>query len=204
MSEPLDAREARSFEGGASFGLSHRLYRAIWSIAWLFLASWTHPLHGWRRTLLRAFGAKVGRGVYVAPSARIWFPKNLELDDFVAIGDNVDIYNMALVKIGKYGIVSKGAHLCGGTHDIDDKYFQLQTKPIYIGAYAWVAAEAFVGPGVSIDEGAVLGARGLAVRNLSAWTVYVGSPAKPIRKRTPYSRSDAPKRGWRKSLEKQK
>jgi putative colanic acid biosynthesis acetyltransferase WcaF len=79
--------------------------------------------------------------------------------------------------------VSQGAHLCTGSHDIVDPNFPLVTKPIIIEAYAWIAAEAFVGPGVTVGEGAVLGARGVTFRDLSPWTVYVGNPAKPVHQR---------------------
>jgi putative colanic acid biosynthesis acetyltransferase WcaF len=71
----------------------------------------------------------------------------------------------------------------GGSHDIEDPYFQLIAKPIVIGAQAWVAAEAFVGPGVTIGEGAVLGARAVTFTNLDAWTVYVGNPARRLKVR---------------------
>jgi putative colanic acid biosynthesis acetyltransferase WcaF len=80
-------------------------------------------------------------------------------------------------------MVSQGAHLCTGTHDIEDVHFQLESRAITIGARAWVAADAFVGPGVRIGDGAVLGARGCTFRNLEPWTVYIGNPAQPLRKR---------------------
>jgi putative colanic acid biosynthesis acetyltransferase WcaF len=84
---------------------------------------------------------------------------------------------MATISIGAYAIISQGAHLCSGTHDIEDSHFQLYARPIVIGERAWIAAEAFVGPGVSVGQGAVLGARGCAMRDLEAWSVYVGNPA---------------------------
>jgi putative colanic acid biosynthesis acetyltransferase WcaF len=90
---------------------------------------------------------------------------------------------MAKITIGPYSIVSQGVHLCAGTHDINDPSFQLRTKPIEIGARAWIGAEAFVGPGVIVGEGAVLGARAVAFTNLSPWSVYVGNPAQKIRER---------------------
>lgn len=79
--------------------------------------------------------------------------------------------------------MSQGVHLCAGTHDIDDENFQLYAEPITVAAHAWLAAEAFVGPGVTVGEGAVLGARGVAFTDLLPWTVYVGNPARELRKR---------------------
>ncbi|WP_422374601.1 putative colanic acid biosynthesis acetyltransferase [Roseibium sp.] len=187
--------------GAKSFGLKNRLFRILWGVTWFLLASWSQPLHGWRRFLLRQFGAKVGEGVYVAPSARIWHPGNLVLEDFAAIADEADIYNMAPVTIGKYAVVSKRAHLCAGSHDINDDRFLLIAKPVTLEAYSWVAAEAFVGPGVTVGEGAVLGARGVTAKDLAPWTVFAGNPARPLKERGRFERNDVPQRGWRERLE---
>lgn len=183
------------------FGWRHRVTRLAWGMTWALLGSWTQPFHGWRRFLLRLFGAKVGQGVYVAPSARIWYPGNLVLEDFAAIADHADIYCMAQITIGKYAVISKRAHICTGTHDIDGEFFQLMTSPIVIGDYAWITADAFVGPGVIVGEGAVLGTHGVSVKNLKPWTVYAGNPAREIKPRQPFNRSDVPMRGWREPAE---
>jgi len=200
MGEGLTSTPEGSAAPPASLGLQSRLRRLIWGITWVCLASWSQPFHGWRRSLLRLFGARVGKGVYIAPSARIWDPKNLVLDDFAAVADGADLYTMAVIHIGTYAIVSKRAHLCAGTHDIASPAFTLTAAPITIEPYAWVAAEAFVGPNVTVREGAVLGARGVTVKDLAAWTVYAGNPAREIRKRTPFTRSDEPKRGWQEAF----
>lgn len=184
MSDILDTRGRSQMEGGASFSLGHRLYRVAWGIAWALLARWTPPpLHGWRRLLLRAAGARIGRGVRVYGSASIWYPPNLSMADFSTIGPRVNCYCQGAVRIGTRAIVSQGAHLCAGTHDHSDPDFQLIVRPIAIGEDAWVAAEAFVGPGVTIGEGAVLGARAVAMRDCAAWTVHSGNPAVAIKPR---------------------
>ena len=197
MATSFDSETTAAFGEEPIFGLRHRLTRFAWAICWTLLASWTQPLHGWRRFLLRAFGAKVGKGVYIAPSARIWFPGNLVLDDYAAIADNTDVYCMATITVGKYAVISKRAHVCTGTHDVDDPQFPLITAPITIEDYAWVAADAFVGPGVTVGKGAVLGTHGVTVRNLRPWTIYAGNPVREIRARRPFERSDEPFRGWR-------
>jgi putative colanic acid biosynthesis acetyltransferase WcaF len=181
----LDARKSGSHEhGGPSFSLSHRFFRACWNLIWITLASWTPPpLHKWRILLLRLFGAKVDWSCHVYGSVRVWYPPNLEMATRAALGPRADCYAMSRITLGNRAIVSQGAHLCGGTHDLDDPHFQLYALPIHIGADAWIAAEAFVGPGVNVGQGAVLGARGVAFRDLEAWTVYAGNPAQKIRKR---------------------
>ena len=184
MLQPLDGRVTRAWEGGPSFALSNRLYRVAWGVTWLLLARWTPPqLRAWRRLLLRLFGAQVARTANVYGSARIWSPANLVIGDHAAIGPGAILYSMARITIAPHAIISQRAHLCAGTHDIEDAAFQLHARPITIGARAWVAAEAFVGPGVTVGQGAVLGARGCAMRDLAPWTVYGGNPAAILRER---------------------
>lgn len=105
------------------------------------------------------------------------------MDEGATLGPNVICYNMAPIRIGRGTMISQRAELCTGTHSISDPAFGLITKPITIGAKAWVAANAFVGPGVTIGDGAVLGACAVAASDLDPWMVYVGNPAKPIKRR---------------------
>ncbi len=177
MKQP-SVHAAKPWEGGATFSLWNRVVRLVWVTVWLLLASWTPPaLRGWRRWLLRLFGATMHPTANVYGSARIWLPSNLNVHAYGAIGPRAIVYCMAPIVIGRYAIISQGAHLCAGTHDIEDHNFELHARPIHIGERAWIAAEAFVGPGVNVGDGAVLGARGCAMRDLSAWTVYTGNPA---------------------------
>lgn len=184
---PLDARASDTLHGGASFSLRQRLHRMAFMLSWALLAAWTPPqARAWRRLLLRAFGAKIAAGANVYPSAKIWYPPNLEMGACATLGPRVRCYNQGNITIAAYAIVSQDASLCASTHDHEDPCFQLVTRPIHIGAHAWVAAEAFVGPGVTVGEGAVLGARGAAFVDLDPWTIYRGNPviaAKPRRMR---------------------
>lgn len=138
----------------------------------------------WRRLLLVIFGAKMAKRCDVKGTARIWLPSNLQMDDRAIIAGKVNCYNQAVVRIGRQAVVSQGVYLCAGSHDIDDPNFQLITKPIIIGDFAWIAAESFVGPGSVVGVGAVLGARAVCFGQLAPWTVYVGNPSEPIRQRT--------------------
>jgi putative colanic acid biosynthesis acetyltransferase WcaF len=180
----LDARESAPSEGGPSFSLANRLLRAAWIPVWRLGAGWTpRQLHPWRRFLLRMFGARMAPGSDVRGSAKVWFPANLEMHEDAVIGPGVNVYTMGKIVVGRKALVSQGAHLCAGTHDFDSPEFQLKSKPITIGAYAWIAAEAFVGPGARIGEGAVVGARAVVFGELEPWTVYSCNPARLIRQR---------------------
>lgn len=180
----LDARKTRPLEGGASFSLANRLSRVVWGLAWLLLARFTPPpLHAWRRLILRAFGAKIGKGARVHASVRVWLPANLELGENTLIGPGAYLYNQGRITIGARTVVSQGAHICASTHDINDPNFQLVVRPITIGEQAWVAAEAFVGPGVTIGDRAVVGARAALFHDAEPDGVYSGNPARLIKQR---------------------
>ncbi len=181
---PLDARTTKPLEGGASFSLGNRLLRIVWQFSWFLLARFTPPpLHGWRRTVLRAFGAKIGRGARVHASVNIWLPANLELGDQVLIGPGVRLYNQGRIRIGARSVVSQRAHICASSHALQDPEFQLVLRPVDIGERCWVAAEAFVGPGVTMGDRSVLAARGVLFGDAAADGVYSGNPAAHLKRR---------------------
>lgn len=165
-----------------SFPLRHRVRRQLWNWVWLLLFRPSpRPLHSWRAMLLKAFGAKLGKGTHVYPAAKIWAPWNLILEDYVGVADGATIYNMDTVRIGSYSVISQGAHLCGGSHDYNSENFQLYAKPITLGKHVWICAEAFISLGVEIPDGVVIGARSFVTKNIiEPWTVHAGHPAKQI------------------------
>lgn len=163
----------------ASFTLRNRLLRALWGFVWLiFFKTSPRPLHAWRAMLLRLFGATLGKHVHVYPNVNIWAPWLLTIGNNVGVADGVTLYNMAPILIGDGCVVSQGAHLCAGSHDIDSANFQLIAKPIVLEQHVWVCAEAFVGLGVTVAEGCVLGARSVVMKSIAEpWTVWAGNPA---------------------------
>lgn len=194
MSAPLCSGPGNDPRKGApSFALRHRLLRLAWGGVWRLFGAWTPaPWHRWRVLLLRLAGAKVHATAHVYASARIWYPPHLHMGPHACLGPRVDCYNMAPIRLGAGAIVSQGAHLCAGTHDIDDPRHQLVTTPIDIGEGAWVAAEAFVGPGVTVGSYAVVGARAVLFKDAQPSGVYVGNPARFIRTRSDLQGSRAP------------
>lgn len=168
----------------ASFTLKNRCCRALWALVYVFLfrpTPWF--LYAWRSFLLRLFGANIASGCHVYPSVRVWAPWNLVMESEACLGPRVECYNMNQVILKRRAIVSQGAHLCTGTHDYKSPLFQLITKPISIGAEAWVCTEAFIGPGVDIGDRAVIGARSVCLKSMPEGKVCSGHPCVVLKDR---------------------
>lgn len=169
---------------GPSFSLKNRFARLIWNTSRFIFFSFSPTfLHGWRAFVLRCFGARVGHGVHVYPKVKIWAPWNLDLKDQCGIANGVNLYSQDKITIGERAIVSQNSFICTGTHDYTKRGHPVVTAPINIGDLSWVAAEAFIHPGVTIGEGAVIGARSVVTTDMPAWTVCSGFPCKPIKPR---------------------
>lgn len=151
------------------------VYLTIWKISWSRIPCL-------RRGILRMFGAKVGQSAFRG-SAWIEFPWLLEIGDHSHIGPRAHLYNLGGIKIGNNVLVSQDAYLCGGTHDHTDPTYPLLRMPIVLEDYVWVAAGAFVHPGVTLHEGALVGARAVVHKDVAAWDIVAGNPAKVIKKR---------------------
>lgn len=167
---------------GPSFSLGHRFRRQIWNWVWLvFFRPSPRPFHIWRNLLLRLFGANLGRHVHIHSSVKVWAPWNMTVGNYVGIGSGVNVYCMDHITVGDYSVISQGAHLCAGSHDFNSANFQLIAAPIFIGDRVWLCADAYVGPGVSIADGTVIGARGVVSKSIDEpWCVWVGVPVKRV------------------------
>ena len=155
----------------------------LWATAHPFFAFSPRILWGWRRIVLRAFGAKVGREVHIYPSVRIALPWTLTIGDHAAIGDRSILYGLGQITIGARVTISQGAHLCAGTHDWRTSDMLLLKPPIHIGDDAWICADAFIGPGVTIGAGAIVGARAVAMKDVPENAICVGNPAHIVSQR---------------------
>lgn len=179
---------------GPSFSLRNRLARTGWGLAYvLFFRSSPRPFHAWRSFLLRCFGAKIAKGCHIYPKVQIWAPWNLICHQEVGVADGAILYNQAVITLGERSVVSQGSHLCTGTHNYESPRFPLYAKPITVGAHAWIAAECFVHPGVTISEGAVIGARSVVTKDMPEWSVCTGHPCIPIKARIKHKLTEAPK-----------
>jgi putative colanic acid biosynthesis acetyltransferase WcaF len=163
---------------------ANKVVRALWNIVWLLLFRPTpRVLHAWRAMLLRLFGAKLGKAVHVYPSAKIWAPWNLEMDDHACLSEQVDCYCVAKIRIGKHSTVSQYSFLCSASHDYTQYAMPLLAAPITIGDHVWITVDVFVGPGVTIADGGVITARSSVFHDIPGWMVATGNPALPIKPR---------------------
>lgn len=169
----------------STFSLKNKIGRLSWNISyWIFFRPFNLNLfRSWRAFILRLFGGKIGRNVNIYASVKIWAPWNLEIGDFSSIGPQVDCYNQGKVTIGEHSIISQKSYLCASSHDFTKSNFPLTVNPIEIKDQVWIAADSFIGPGVKIEDGAVIGARSAVFKNIEPWTVVGGNPAKFIKNR---------------------
>jgi putative colanic acid biosynthesis acetyltransferase WcaF len=164
--------------------MNDRPCQLLWTWTWILLAAWTPPaLHPWRRALLRLFGARVAQTAGVYGSARISNPANLVMGEHSYIGRRVLIDSFARVEFGDYALASQGAVIMAWAAGPRDPAAGSPALGVRIGAHAWVATEAYLGPGVDMGEGSVLGARACTFDNLDPWTIYAGNPAQALRRR---------------------
>lgn len=153
---------------------------------WLILFWWLvqaivfpltpHSFHLARIIILRWFGAEIGQGVMIRPTARFTYPWKVAIGSYSWIGDDVVLYSLDQIKIGDHCVISQRSYLCTGSHDIHDPAFGLQTAPIQIGNGAWVAADCFIAPGVQIGANAVIGVRSNVMKNMPEQQVCWGNP----------------------------
>lgn len=162
-----------------------RIRRTLWTLCWTLLAR-PFPrstMMPWKRRLLRLFGARVAPTANVYATAKVFMPWHLVMDEGSCLASGVDCYNAAPITLGEGVTVSQRAFLCTASHNISSPAHEQTERPISIEAGAWVAAEAFVGPGVTVGEGAVVAARAVVTKSVEPWTVVGGNPARFIKKR---------------------
>lgn len=169
----------------SNFGLRNKFKRLIWNLFyWILFRPFNLVLFkGWRAILLRLFGAKIGKNANIYASVKIWAPWNLEVGEYSSLGPQVDCYNQGKITIGTHSVISQKTYLCASSHDYSLPDFPLILRPIVIENQVWIAADAFIAPGVKIEEGAVVGARAAVFKHVEKWTVVGGNPAVYIKDR---------------------
>lgn len=184
MTGPNVRIDVAANRGARKWTHREQIGRILWvTAAPLFLLS-PRPLWGWRRAMLRLFGAQIGQNVHIYPTVRITIPWNLTIGDDSAVGDRAIIYALGPITLGSRTTVSQYAHLCAGSHDWRDPKMPLTKQPIVIGCDVWVCSDVFVGPGVSVGDAAILGARTVVVKDVAPASIMAGNPARIIGIRT--------------------
>jgi putative colanic acid biosynthesis acetyltransferase WcaF len=179
MSQKLD-----EFVLPANFrGRSAVTVQLWWLIQGTLFACSPQFMYGWRNLLLKAFGARIGKNVIIRPTVRITYPWKLTIGDNAWVGDNAELYTLGEITIGKNAVVSQKSYLCTGSHDFQMKSFDIYQKPIVIEDEAWVAADVYIAPGITIGKGAVIGARSSVFSDMPDGMICIGSPAKPVKPR---------------------
>jgi putative colanic acid biosynthesis acetyltransferase WcaF len=163
-----------------------RAGRVLWGVVHLLLFRPSpRTAHGWRRMLLRLFGARIGPLAHPYNSASVWAPWHLVMEEGSTLADHVICHNNTTVHLGPYATISQHSYLCTASRDIDRPGRPVIGAPIHVGRDAWVAVQCYVGPGVTIGENAVVGARSTVTRDVAANSVVAGSPPRLLRMRKP-------------------
>lgn len=156
----------------------------LWWLVQSTLFQWSPQFaYGFRRWLLRCFGAKIGKNAIIRPSATITYPWKVCIGNHAWIGDNVVLYSLGEIVIGDNAVISQRSYLCTGDHDYTQTDFPIRGQKIVIGPESWVAADVFIAPGTSIGYGAVIGARSSVFSDMPDEMLCLGSPCKPIKER---------------------
>lgn len=169
----------------APYPKSWYVKRLAWNVVWTTLFRLPIPKFGpaWRRTLLRLFGARLGKAALFATSTRVFHPWLLEVGDWCAFAGGVTIYNLGRVRVGDHTVISQDVYLCAGTHDYTRPDLPLLRPEIRVGSGVWIAAGAFVCPGVTVGDNSVVAARSVVTRDVPPGMVVGGNPARVLKAR---------------------
>jgi putative colanic acid biosynthesis acetyltransferase WcaF len=156
----------------------------LWWLVQSTLFAWSPQfMYGWRRFLLRAFGAKIGKKVIIRPTVRIQFPWKVSIGDHSWIGDDVVLYSLGEIEIGAQVVISQKSYICTGTHDSQAVNFDIYAHKIIIEDQCWIATDVYVAPGITIGRGTLVGARSSVFKDLPSGKICLGSPAQVIKDR---------------------
>jgi len=160
----------------------------LWVIAWYlvkiaFISNALPWSNRFKASILKLFGASVGNGLLLKPKVNVHLPWKLAIGDYTWIGEDVMIINFAEVQIGSHCCISQRAFLCTGNHDFRDPSMPFRNAPITIKDGAWVGAQSFVAPGVTIGTDCVITAGSVVLEDMPDNMICSGNPCRPIKPR---------------------
>ena len=164
-------------------GRSAIVVQLWWVVQSTLFAMSPQFMFGWRRWLLKQFGAQIGMDVLIRPSVRVTYPWKVKIGDRVWIGDNAELYSLGEIEIGDDVVISQKSYLCAATHDFSKSSFDMVDKKITIEDQVWIATDVFVAPELTLGRGSLIGARSSVFSDMPAGMICVGSPAKPVKPR---------------------
>ncbi|MDB2471570.1 putative colanic acid biosynthesis acetyltransferase [Flavobacteriaceae bacterium] len=164
-------------------GKSKWIVQLWWIVYAVFFKNSPQVMYGWRRFLLRSFGAKIGKNVIIRSTAQFTYPWKISIGDCSWIGDEVVLYSLGEIEIGSHTVISQRSYICTGSHDYNSESFDIYSQKITIGDKCWLATDVYVAPSITIGGNTVVGARSSVFKDLLSNKVCMGSPAKPIKDR---------------------
>jgi putative colanic acid biosynthesis acetyltransferase WcaF len=182
---PTPVQDLKSFRLPPNFRGRPAWFVQLWWIVQATAFRWSPQfMYGWRNSLLRLFGAKIGRGVIIRPTAEITYPWKLTIGDHCWIGDYATLYTLGEIRIGDNVCVSQHCYLASAYHDHTKPTFDMIGSFVAIEPEVWLATRVFIGPGVTVGRGAVVGACSVVLKDIPPMMVCGGNPANPIRPRS--------------------
>ena len=168
----------KNFRGRNAF-----IVQLWWLVQAIFFRNSPQFLYGFRRFLLRLFGAKIGKKVIIRPTVRITYPWKVTIGDYSWIGDDVVLYSLGIIEIGANTVISQKSYICAASHDYSKLDFPIFASKVVIADACWLATDVFVAPGITINSGTVVGSRSSVYKDLPKNKICMGNPAIIIRDR---------------------
>lgn len=180
----MDYQDLKNFKVPKKFRGKSKIVVQLWWIIQDTLFAWSPQfLYGWRRFLLRVFGAKIGKGVLIRSTVKITYPWNIEIGDYCWIGEENVLYSLGKITIGNNVALAHKVYINTGGHDYKKISFDIFAEPVVIEDQCWITNDVYIAPGVTVGKGSVIAARSSVLKNISEGKIYAGTPAKEIKNR---------------------
>jgi putative colanic acid biosynthesis acetyltransferase WcaF len=180
----MEYQDLKSFSVPDDFRGRSKITVQLWWIVQATLFSWSpQMLFGWRRFLLRSFGAKIGKNTLIRSTVKVTYPWKVEIGSNTWVGDDCVLYSLGEIKIGNNVAIAHKVYFNTGGHDYQSERFEIFSKPIRIEDECWITNDVYIAPDVVIGKGCVVGARSTVLKSLPAGKICVGYPARPIKDR---------------------